>query len=171
MGIMSCWSPVTLSTRLGWQVKRLPMVSERSGLAGGGVAGSPDTGLLAGLVDAGNDVTDAGLMIGAAGPSPGTDRKRPLARCCSGGRRSRRPSTRDGLAGPHVLAAALGAAIWKGPASEERWRRIGAFALAAKTVPEAVRREAVARGSRLTSARAANAARRGRCDHRGAPGV
>jgi NTE family protein len=123
-------------------------------LGGGGVAGiSWMTGLLAGLADTGHDVTDATLIIGtsagstvAAQLSSGRSLAELFARQSEPALQVRElPATVD-LA---TYGASLGAVLQGAAPGEEAWRRIGAFALAASTVPEAARREVVA--ARLAS--------------------
>jgi NTE family protein len=123
-------------------------------LGGGGVAGIAwMTGLLAGLADAGEDVSGAGLIIGtSAGATVAAQLGSglPLAELFA-------RQTEPALQSAEILAeldlARLGAEIAGYLAGvttpDQILRQIGAYALAAATVPEATRRAVIA--SRLPS--------------------
>jgi NTE family protein len=124
-------------------------------LGGGGVAGIAwATGLLAGLADAGEDVTGADLIIGtsagsavAAQVGSGLSLDELFARQTESALQADEIDVQLDL---ETFTAEL-ATLFDGVTSaEEARRRIGAFALAAKTVSEADRLAAVA--SRLPSA-------------------
>jgi NTE family protein len=118
-------------------------------LGGGGVAGIAwMTGLLAGLADAGNDVTGADLLIGTSAGSTvaaqigsGLTLEELFARQTEPPHQAREIPADVDLA---TFGASLVAAIEGATSVEDQCRRIGAFALAANTVPEAVRREVIA---------------------------
>lgn len=123
-------------------------------LGGGGVAGIAwITGLLAGLADAGEDVTNAALVIGtsagavvAAQLGSALSLEALFARQTEPALQAREIAANVDLA---AFGASLGNVLQGATSAEDGWRRIGAFALAATTVPEAARRDAVA--SRLPS--------------------
>jgi NTE family protein len=123
-------------------------------LGGGGLAGIAwMTGLLAGLAEAGNDVTDASLIIGTSAGSAvaaqlgsGLSLEALFARQSEPALQTREIPAHVDLA---TYGASVGAALQGVTSSEDAWRRIGALALAADSVPEAARREVVA--SRLPS--------------------
>jgi len=123
-------------------------------LGGGGVAGIAwMTGLLAGLADAGCDETDADLVNGtsagssvAAQSGSGLSLEVLFARQTDPALQAREIPASIDLA---TFGASLRAALEEATSIEDGGRRIGAFVLAAKTVPEAARRGAVA--SRLPS--------------------
>ena len=123
-------------------------------LGGGGVAGIAwMTGLLAGLADAGCDETAADLMVGTSAGSSvaaqigsGLALEVLFARQTDPALQAREIAASIDLA---TFGASLRAALDGATSIEEGWRRIGTFALAAKTVPEPARRAAVA--SRLPS--------------------
>jgi NTE family protein len=118
-------------------------------LGGGGVAGIAwMTGLLAGLADAGNDVTGAAALIGTSAGSSvaaqigsGLSLNELFAR-----------QTEPALQAPEIPAsvdlATFGAAlrgVLEGTTGiQDMLRRLGAFALEARTVPEAARRAVIA---------------------------
>jgi NTE family protein len=118
-------------------------------LGGGGVAGIAwMTGLLAGLADAGEDVTGADLILGTSAGSTvaaqigsGLPLEQLFARQAEPALQAREIAAEVDLAtfGAGLLAAAQGAT-----SVEDGCRRMGVFALAAKTVSEAARREVVA---------------------------
>jgi NTE family protein len=113
-------------------------------LGGGGVAGIAwMTGVLSGLAEAGHDVTDADLMIGTSAGSAvaaqlgsGLPLKTLLDRQTEPGLQSKEISAHLDL---EKFAAELGRVLAGSASGEEMTRRIGAFALAADTVPEADR--------------------------------
>jgi NTE family protein len=116
-------------------------------LGGGGLAGIAwMTGLLTGLAEAGDDLTGAELIIGTSAGAhvaaqlgsglPLTDLFALQANP------SRQPAEKVAELDISKFAAKIGP--YAGTAAETR-RRIGAYALAAETVPEAVRRKAIAR--------------------------
>lgn len=117
-------------------------------LGGGGVSGIAwMTGLLAGLSDAGHDVADADVLIGtSAGAAVAAQLGSglPLAELLAGQVEPDRqaaeiPADVD-LA---KLAAELGPELAGASSPQELMRRIGAYALAAQTVPEAARRAVI----------------------------
>lgn len=118
-------------------------------LGGGGVAGIAwITGLLAGLAEAGRDVTGADVVIGtsagavvAAQLGSGLSLGQLLARQTDPGLQAAEISVELDL---ERFAASFGAVLEGATAAREVRRRIGALALAADTVPEATRRAAVA---------------------------
>ncbi len=123
-------------------------------LGGGGLAGIAwMTGLLTGLAEAGSDVTDASLIIGtSAGSTVAAQVTSGLSLAALFARQTE-PALQAREIPSNVDLASFGAAVaatLRGAASaEDGWRRLGAFALAAQTVPEGARREAIA--SRLPS--------------------
>jgi NTE family protein len=126
-------------------------------LGGGGVAGIAwMTGVLAGLAEAGQDVTAADLLVGtsagaavAAQVGSGLPLDALFARQVEPALQAREISVELDM---EKLAAEF-AGLLAGPAATESaqdaQRRVGAYALAARTVPEADRRAAVS--SRLPS--------------------
>jgi NTE family protein len=126
-------------------------------LGGGGVAGIAwMTGVLAGLADAGQDVTGADLLVGtsagatvAAQVGSGLSLDALFARQVEPALQSREISVELDM---ETFAAEFGAlltGVTSAESAQEAQRRTGAFALAARTVPEAERRAAVR--SRLPS--------------------
>jgi NTE family protein len=126
-------------------------------LGGGGVAGIAwMTGVLAGLADAGQDVTGADLLVGtsagatvAAQVGSGLPLDALFARQVEPALQSREISVELDM---ETFAAEFGAlltGVTSAESAQEAQRRAGAFALAARTVPEAERRAAVR--SRLPS--------------------
>ncbi|HMG63890.1 MAG TPA: patatin-like phospholipase family protein [Streptosporangiaceae bacterium] len=124
-------------------------------LGGGGVAGIAwMTGLLAGLADAGQDVTGADSIIGtsaganvAAQVGSGLPLDELFARQADPARQAAEIAAEVDL----QKFGAEFAGLFAGPATEhEALARIGAFALAAQTVPEAARRAVIE--SRLPAA-------------------
>jgi NTE family protein len=124
-------------------------------LGGGGVAGIAwMTGLLAGLADAGHDVTGADSVIGtsaganvAAQVGSGLPLDELFARQADPARQAAEIAAEVDL----QQFGAEFAGLFSGPATEhEALARIGAFALAAQTVPEAARRAVIE--SRLPAA-------------------
>jgi NTE family protein len=123
-------------------------------LGGGGVAGIAwITGLLTGLAEAGQDVTDADLIVGtSAGATVAAQVGSGL-----GLDQLFRRQTEPALQSREIMAkldldqlAADWAEIMQGVTSaEDALRRVGAYALAADTVPEAERRAVIE--SRLPS--------------------
>jgi len=117
-------------------------------LGGGGVAGVAwMTGLLTGLADAGEDVTEADLIIGtSAGASVAAmlGSRLPLAelfaRQSDPGLQSAEFMVKLNVAKMTVEAAAY---LRGATTAAEIQRRIGAYALAAETVPEATRRAVI----------------------------
>lgn len=117
-------------------------------LGGGGVAGIAwMTGVLAGLADAGKDVTDADLVVGtSAGAAVAAQIGSGLSLAELYARQTD-PASRNHEIDPGIdmdaYAADLAEAI-EGASSEAQIRqRIGALALAANTVPEAERRAVI----------------------------
>jgi NTE family protein len=123
-------------------------------LGGGGVAGIAwMTGLLAGLAEAGQDVTGADLIIGtsagatvAAQIGSGLGLGELLARQTDPARQSAEIVVELDMA---EFGEQLGQYMAKASSPEEMLRQAGAFALAARTVPEAERRAVIE--SRLPS--------------------
>ena len=118
-------------------------------LGGGGVAGIAwMTGLLAGLADAGQDVTGADSIIGtSAGANVAAQVGSGLALDELFARQAD-PARQAAEIAAEVDLQQLGtefAGLFTGPAATEReaLARIGAFALAAQTVPEATRRAVI----------------------------
>src|ERR1700753_349691 len=110
-------------------------------LGGGGVAGIAwMTGLLAGLADTGEDVTgDTDLVIGTSAGSSvaaqlgsGLSLEELFARQVDPALQTREIASGVDLP---TFGAAIAAALEGASGIEDQWRRIGAFALAAKTVP------------------------------------
>jgi NTE family protein len=125
-------------------------------LGGGGVAGIAwMTGLLAGLADAGQDVTGADSIIGtSAGANVAAQVGSGLPLDELFGRQAD-PARQAAEIAAEVDLQQLGTefgGLFTGPAATEReaLARIGAFALAAQTVPEATRRAVIE--SRLPAA-------------------
>ncbi|MEC3978537.1 patatin-like phospholipase family protein [Amycolatopsis sp. H20-H5] len=118
-------------------------------LGGGGVAGIAwTTGLLAGLAEGGQDVTGADLLIGtsagaavAAQLGSGLSLDELFARQTEPSLQAKEIPAELDL---EDFAAAFGTALEGVTSVDEMRRRVGAFALAADTVPEADRRAAVA---------------------------
>jgi NTE family protein len=114
-------------------------------LGGGGVAGIAwTTGLLAGLAETGQDVTGADVLIEtsagaavAAQLGSGLPLAELLARQVEPVRQAAEIPAEVDLA---KMVAELGAELAGVSSSQELLRRIGAYALAARTVPEAARR-------------------------------
>lgn len=123
-------------------------------LGGGGVAGIAwMTGLLAGLADAGHDVTGADLVIGtsagatvAAQLGSGLPLDDLYARQVDPARQSAEIAAHVNL---DSLAAEFGKYLQGSSSPQDALRAAGAFALAATTVPEAARRAVIT--SRLPS--------------------
>ena len=123
-------------------------------LGGGGVAGIAwITGLLAGLADAGQDVTGAGLLIGtsagaavAAQLGSGLSLDALFARQVDPALQSTEIAAEIDFA---KFAEDLAPYLAKADTVDGQLRQFGGFALAAKTVPEADRRAVIA--SRLPS--------------------
>jgi NTE family protein len=117
-------------------------------LGGGGVAGIAwMTGLLTGLAEAGDDLTGADLIIGtsaganvAAQLGSGLPLTDLFARQADQSRQSTEIMAKLDIA---KLAAELGGYLAGAGTPAETLRRIGAYALAAETVPEAVRRNVI----------------------------
>ena len=126
-------------------------------LGGGGVAGIAwMTGVLAGLADAGQDVTGADLLVGtsagaavAAQVGSGLSLDALFARQVEPALQAREISAELDMEKFAAEFGALLTGITSAESAQETQRRVGAFALAARTVPEAERRAAV--GSRLPS--------------------
>ena len=127
----------------------LPVTGEHAlVLGGGGVAGIAwTTGLLTGLAEAGDDVTGADLIIGtsaganvAAQLGSGLPLTDLFARQADPARQSAEILAELDLA---KLAAELGGYLAGASTPAETLRRIGAYALATQTVPEAVRRNVI----------------------------
>ncbi|ONI86577.1 patatin [Actinosynnema sp. ALI-1.44] len=123
-------------------------------MGGGGVAGIAwMTGLLAGLADAGKDVTNADLVVGTSAGSTvaaqlgsGLSLDELYARQVDPALRSKEI---DPGVDMETYGAHLAAAIEAASSEVDARRRVGALALAARTVPEADRLAVVA--SRLPS--------------------
>ena len=117
-------------------------------LGGGGVAGIAwMTGLLTGLAEAGDDLTGADLIIGtsaganvAAQLGSGLPLTELFARQADPSRQSAEIMAELDVT---KLAAELGGYLAGARTPAETLRRIGAYALAAQTVPEAVRRDVI----------------------------
>ena len=117
-------------------------------LGGGGVAGIAwMTGLLTGLAEAGDDLTGADLIIGtsaganiAAQLGSGLPLADLFARQADPSRQSAEIMAQLDVA---KLAAELGGYLAGASTPAETLRRIGAYALDAQTVPEAVRRTVI----------------------------
>jgi NTE family protein len=126
-------------------------------LGGGGVAGIAWlTGVLAGLADADQDVTGADLLVGtsagaavAAQVGSGLSLDALFARQVDPALQAREISVKVDMAKLGAEFAALLAGSAAAESAQDAQRRVGAFALAADTVPEADRRAAVS--SRLPS--------------------
>jgi NTE family protein len=123
-------------------------------LGGGGVAGIAwTTGLLAGLADAGDDVTGADLIVGTSAGSAvaaqlgsGLSLDELFARQADPALQAKEIPVQLDM---EAFAAGFGTLMDGVSSAEEARRRVGAFALAAETVPEADRLAAIA--SRLPS--------------------
>ena len=123
-------------------------------LGGGGVAGIAwMTGLLAGLADAGQDVTGADLLVGtsagaavAAQVGSGLSLDALFARQVDPALQAREISVDVNMT---EVAAEFAALLAGASSAQDMQRRVGAYALAASTVSEADRLAAV--GSRLPS--------------------
>jgi len=123
-------------------------------LGGGGVAGIAwMTGLLAGLADAGQDVTGADLLVGtsagaavAAQVGSGLSLDALFARQVDPALQAREISVEVNMT---EVAAEFAALLAGATSAQDIQRRVGAYALAASTVSEADRLAAV--GSRLPS--------------------
>ena len=117
-------------------------------LGGGGVAGIAwITGLLAGLAETGDDVTGADVLIGtSAGAAVAAQLGSglPLAELLA---RQTDPELQAAEIPAGVsldkLAAEIGASLAGVTTPEQYLRRIGAYALAARTVPESARRAVI----------------------------
>ncbi len=117
-------------------------------LGGGGVAGIAwATGLLAGLADGGHDVAGAGLLIGtsagaavAAQLGSGLPLAELLANQTEPGRQAAEIPADVDLA---AMMAELGPELAGVSSAQELLRRIGAYALAARTVSEGARRAVI----------------------------
>jgi NTE family protein len=120
-------------------------------LGGGGVAGIAwMTGVLAGLAEAGQDVTGADLIVGtsagaavAAQVGSGLPLDALFARQVDPALQAREIAAELDM---EKIAAEFGellAGMTSAETAQEAQRRVGAFALAARTVPEAERRAAV----------------------------
>jgi NTE family protein len=125
-------------------------------LGGGGVAGIAwMTGLLAGLADAGQDVTGADLLVGtsagaavAAQVGSGLSLDALFARQVDPALQAREISVEVNMT---EVAAEFAALLAGATSAQDMQRRVGAYALAASTVSEVERLAAV--GSRLPSPR------------------
>src|ERR1039457_2410103 len=119
-------------------------------LGGGGVAGIAwMTGVLAGLADAGQDVTGADLLVGtsagaavAAQVGSGLSLDARFARQVEPALQAREISAELDMEKFAAEFGALLTGITSTESAQETQRRVGAFALAARTVPEAERRAA-----------------------------
>jgi NTE family protein len=126
-------------------------------LGGGGVAGIAwMTGVLAGLADAGQDVTGADLLVGtsagaavAAQVGSGLPLDALFERQVDPALQAREISVELDMEKFGAEFAELLTGMNSAESAQDAQRRIGAFALAARTVPEAERRAAVS--SRLPS--------------------
>jgi len=113
-------------------------------LGGGGLAGIAwMTGLLTGLADAGDDLTGAAKLIGTSAGSSvaaqlgsGLSLDELFARQVDPAKQTREISSPVDLA---TFATAMMEALKGAPPHDEVLRRIGAYALATKTVPESAR--------------------------------
>ncbi|MFF0791639.1 patatin-like phospholipase family protein [Streptomyces spiralis] len=129
-------------------------MSEALVLGGGGVGGIAwITGLLAGLADAGRDVTGAGLVVGtsagaavAAQLGSGLTLEELYARQVDPALQAAEIMAEMDL---DRFAADLGAALGEADGAEDLRRKVGEFALRAATVPEPERRAVIE--SRLPS--------------------
>jgi len=118
-------------------------------LGGGGIAGIAwITGLLTGLAEAGDDVTGADLIIGtsaganvAAQLGSGLPLAELFARQADPSRQSAEIMAELNVA---KLATEMGEYLARAETAAETLRQIGSYALAAKTVPEAVRLSVIA---------------------------
>jgi NTE family protein len=123
-------------------------VDETLVLGGGGVAGIAwMTGLLTGLAEAGQDVTGADLVIGtsagatvAAQLGSGLGLGELLARQTDRARQSAEIVVKLDMA---EFGEQFGQYMARASSPEEMLRQVGAFALAARTVPEAERRAVI----------------------------
>lgn len=119
-------------------------------LGGGGLAGIAwMTGLLAGLADAGGDITHASLLIGtsagatvAAQLGSGLTLDALFLRQTDPELQSQEIASNVDMA---TFGASLSAATKDATSVGDAWRRIGVFALAAKTVSEIMRRDVIAK--------------------------
>jgi NTE family protein len=123
-------------------------------LGGGGVAGIAwMTGLLAGLADAGDDVTSADVIIGtSAGATVAAQLGSGLALADLFARQAEPTMQSAEITAQVDLAtfgAEIGALLTGATSPEETLRRVGAYALQAQTVPESARRAVIE--SRLPS--------------------
>jgi NTE family protein len=126
-------------------------------LGGGGVAGIAwMTGVLAGLAEAGQDFTGADLLVGtsagaavAAQVGSGLPLDALFARQVDPALQAREISVKLDMEKLGAEFAALLAGSTSAESAQDAQRRVGAYALAARTVPEADRRAAVS--SRLPS--------------------
>jgi NTE family protein len=117
-------------------------------LGGGGVAGAAwITGLLAGLAEAGQDITGADVIIGTSAGSvvgaqlgSGLPLADLLARQAEPARQTAEIPAQVSLA---TMAAEMGAELAGVKSPAEMLRRIGAYAVAARTVPESARRAVI----------------------------
>jgi NTE family protein len=117
-------------------------------LGGGGVAGVAwITGLLAGLAEAGQDITGADVIIGTSAGSvvaaqlgSGLPLADLLARQIEPARQTAEIPAQVSLA---KMAAEMGAELAGVTSPAEMLRRIGAYAVAAHTVPETARRAVI----------------------------
>jgi NTE family protein len=117
-------------------------------LGGGGVAGTAwITGLLAGLAEAGQDITGADVIIGTSAGSvvgaqlgSGLPLADLLARQAEPARQTAEIPAQVSLA---TMAAEMGAELAGVKSPAEMLRRIGAYAVAARTVPESARRAVI----------------------------
>jgi NTE family protein len=117
-------------------------------LGGGGLAGIAwMTGLLTGLAEAGDDLTGADLIIGtSAGAHVAAQLGSGLPLRDLFGRQadpSRQSAEKIAQLDISKFAAGIGSYLAGAGTMAETLRRIGAYALAAETVPEAVRREVI----------------------------
>jgi NTE family protein len=123
-------------------------MSEALVLGGGGVAGIAwITGLLAGLAEAGQDVTGAGLLVGtsagatvAAQLGSGLSLEELYARQADPGRQSAELMAELDM---EALGARMAAALGDTTTFTEMRRAIGGFSLSADTVPEPERRAVI----------------------------
>lgn len=123
-------------------------MSEALVLGGGGVAGIAwITGLLAGLAEAGQDVTGAGLLVGTSAGATvtaqlgsGLSLEELYARQADPGRQSAELMAELDM---EALGARMAAALGDTTTFTEMRRAIGGFSLAADTVPEPERRAVI----------------------------
>ncbi len=117
-------------------------------LGGGGTAGVAwETGILAGLAESGVDVLDADVVIGtsagsavAAQVTSGLPWDRLVAGQTDPARQARELTPTVDIAAMMTRMTELAAL----PVGVQRWRQVGAWALAAEVVPEADRRAVIA---------------------------